>query len=120
MPTWRRNSRYRDKALGNSAEPFLDDLGAGEQFLKISRAEQAHVAEIGKIARVRREEDKPWRKTDQLAKCLLRQPVRKRHERVGIHREPFVRRLHKIAAPATHALRGELALPFNPAHMLNH
>jgi len=120
LPTWKRNSRYRDKALRNSAEPFLDNLRAGKQFFKISRAQQAHVAEICKVARVRCEENKPWRKADQLAKCSLRQPVSKRHERVGIDGKPFVGRLHKEAAPATHALRGELALPINSPNMLNY
>jgi hypothetical protein len=88
--------------------------------LKIARAQQAHVAEIGKVARVRLEEQKPWRKADQPAKRSLRQPVGKRHQRMGIDREPLVGRLHKEAAPAAHALRCELALPFNSTNVLYH
>jgi hypothetical protein len=44
----------------------------------------------------------------------LRQPVGKGHQRMGIDRKPLIGCLHKIAAPAPHPLRRELALPFNP------
>lgn len=44
----------------------------------------------------------------------------KRHQGVGVEREPLVRRLNEKAAPATHTLFGELQLPLNPADMLNY
>ena len=120
MPTWRRSSRYRDKALRDPAEPFLEDFRAGKQFFKISLAQQSHVAEIGKIAGVCLEKQKPRRQVrDQPRKNSLRQPVGQGHERMGVDGKPLVGRLHEEAAPAAHALRGELALPFNPPNMLD-
>src|SRR5882724_12643103 len=44
----------------------------------------------------------------------------KRHQGVGVEREPLIRRLNKKAAPAPHTLFGELPLPLNPADMLDH
>jgi len=39
---------------------------------------------------------------------------------MGIDGKPLIGRLHEEAAPAAHALRGELALPFNPPNMLDY
>jgi hypothetical protein len=42
------------------------------------------------------------------------------HQRMRVEREPAVRRLNEEAAPATHALFGELFLSLKPSDMLNH
>lgn len=111
---------HRDQALRDPAKSFLDDLCVWEQFLKGSPAEQAHIAKVLQVSGARLKNDKSGRKRNQLAKQLLRQPVRKRHQRMGIQGEPLVWCLYKEATAAPDALCRELTLAVNAAYMLNH